>query len=56
MTAAHEDLLEPLSVLERKQLNALLQRLIEHHFGAPQSSSKEHGHTRSARRLKAAGR
>lgn len=35
LAAAHEKLLEPLDQHERRQLNVLLQRLVEHHFGAP---------------------
>lgn len=36
LDTAHEDLLAPLSPKERAQLNALLQKLIRHHFGGPE--------------------
>jgi MarR family transcriptional regulator, lower aerobic nicotinate degradation pathway regulator len=39
LAEAHEALLEPLSARERQQLDALLQRLIAHHFGAPVPSA-----------------
>jgi DNA-binding MarR family transcriptional regulator len=35
LDAAHEKLLAPLSPKERGQLDRLLQRLVEHHFGSP---------------------
>lgn len=35
LDAAHRELLAPLSAAERRQLDRLLQRLVEHHFGAP---------------------